>query len=74
MMEFKGYRARITFDPEAAIFHGEIVNTRDVITFQETEVSRLRTAMEDSVEDYLEFCAGRGEEPEPPVAYWNLRD
>lgn len=74
MMKYKGYLAKVTFDPDAEVFHGEIINIRDVITFQETEVSRLRTAMEDSVEDYLEFCAGRGEEPEPPVACRNLRD
>ena len=34
MMEYKGYIARVEFDDEADILHGEVINTRDVITFQ----------------------------------------
>ncbi|MFW6239781.1 MAG: type II toxin-antitoxin system HicB family antitoxin [Thermodesulfobacteriota bacterium] len=68
MMEYKGYMAKVTFDPEAEVFHGEIINIQDVITFQGTEVSELRRALKDSVDDYLEFCASRGEEPEPPFS------
>ena len=34
MMEYHGYRAAVTFDDAAGVFHGEVVDTRDVITFQ----------------------------------------
>jgi len=34
MMEYKGYIGKVEFDDEAEIFHGEVINTRDVITFQ----------------------------------------
>ncbi len=34
MMEYKGYLSRVEFDDEAHIFHGEVINIRDVITFQ----------------------------------------
>ena len=68
MMEHKGYIARVEFDDEAGIFHGEVVNTRDVITFQGESVSGLRRAFQDSVDDYLAFCAERGEEPEKPFS------
>ena len=34
MMEHKGYRAAVSFDDEAGIFHGEVVGTRDIVTFQ----------------------------------------
>lgn len=67
-MEYKGYLAHVEFDNEANIFHGEVINIRDVITFQGTSVDELRQAFEDSVEDYLAFCAKRGEEPEPPFS------
>lgn len=67
-MEYKGYLAHVEFDSEANIFHGEVTNIRDVITFQGTSVDGLRRAFEDSVEDYLAFCAERGEEPEPPFS------
>jgi len=68
MMEYKGYLARVQFDDEADIFHGEVINVRDVITFQGGSVEGLRKAFEDSVEDYLAFCAERGEEPDKPFS------
>ncbi|OIO94154.1 MAG: antitoxin HicB [Armatimonadetes bacterium CG2_30_59_28] len=68
MMEHKGYLAHTEFDDEGNVFHGEVVNVRDVITFQGKTVEELRRAFQDSVEDYLTFCADRGEEPERPFA------
>lgn len=68
MMEYKGYLARTEFDDQANIFHGEVINIRDVITFQGKSVDELHQAFKDSIEDYLAFCAERGEEPERPFA------
>ena len=67
-MEYKGYYAKVQFDDEANIFHGEVINLRDVITFQGQTVTELRNAFKDSVDDYLEFCSERGEEPEKPYS------
>ncbi|MBW2595777.1 MAG: type II toxin-antitoxin system HicB family antitoxin, partial [Deltaproteobacteria bacterium] len=52
MMEYKRYFAKVEFDDEANIFHGEIINLRDVITFEGETVKELRKAFHDSVEDY----------------------
>jgi predicted HicB family RNase H-like nuclease len=49
---------------DADIFHGEIINLRDVITFEGETVEELKQAFIDSVEDYLDFCAERSEDPE----------
>lgn len=68
MMEYRGYIATVEFDDEADIFHGEVINLRDVITFQGKSVEELRQAFKDSIEDYLEFCAKRNEEPERPFS------
>lgn len=68
MIEYKNYVARVEFDSKADIFHGEVINIRDVITFQGKSVDELRQAFEDSVEDYLAFCAERGEDPEKPFS------
>lgn len=68
MMEYKGYFATVEFDDEANIFHGEVINLRDVITFEGESVDELRGAFHDSVEDYLSFCAERGEDPEKPYS------
>ncbi len=67
-MEYKGYIGKVEFDDEAGIFHGEVINTHDVITFQGDCVADLRQAFIDSIEDYLEFCASRGEKPEKPFS------
>jgi len=68
MLEHKGYVGQVEYDDEAEIFHGEIINTRDVITFQGKSVDELQTAFVDSIEDYLEYCIERGEEPEKPFS------
>ncbi|OQX12264.1 MAG: antitoxin HicB [Desulfobacteraceae bacterium IS3] len=68
MMEYKGYLSHVEFDSESDIFHGEVTNIRDVITFQGKSVDELRRAFRDSVEDYLEFCAERREEPDQPFS------
>jgi predicted HicB family RNase H-like nuclease len=68
MMEYKGYMGKVEFDDEAGIFHGEVLNTRDVITFQGQSVEELKTAFEESVDDYLAFCKQRGEKPDKPFS------
>ncbi len=68
MMEYKGYFAKVEFDDGANIFHGEVINLRDVITFEGETVKELKQAFKDSVEDYLDFCAKRGEDPEKPYS------
>ncbi len=68
MMEYKGYIAKVEFDDQDNTFHGEVINLRDVITFEGQSVEELREALQDSVDDYLEFCAERGEEPERPFS------
>ena len=68
MMEYKGYAGYVEFDNENGIFHGEVINMRDVVTFQGTSVDQIRQAFKDSVDDYLEFCAEKGESPEKPYS------
>ena len=68
MMEYKGYLGKVEYDDDAGIFHGEVINLRDVITFQGESVDELRQAFQESVDDYLDFCAARGEKPEKPYS------
>jgi predicted HicB family RNase H-like nuclease len=43
-------------------------NLRDVITVEGETVNELKEAFHDSVDDYLTFCAERGEAPEKPYS------
>ncbi len=68
MMEYKGYIGKVEIDDEAGILHGEVINIRDVITFEGTSVDEIHQAFRESVDDYLDFCAQRGESPEKPFS------
>lgn len=74
MMEYKGYIGEVSFDSDAHLFHGEVINTRDVITFQGKTVDELEIAFKESIEDYLEWCEEDGVSPEKPYSgKFNLR-
>ena len=66
MMEYKGYTAKVEFDDEAEIFHGEVIGIKDVVTFQGKTAKELKKAFKESVDDYLLFCKERGEAPDKP--------
>ncbi len=68
IMRHRGYEAFVDYDDDAALFHGEVVNMRDVITFQGRSVDELKQAFAESLDDYLDFCWTRGEEPEIPYS------
>ena len=61
MMTYKGYSGTVRFDDEAEIFHGEVIGLRDVVTFQGRTADELKTAFQESIDDYLELCESRGE-------------
>jgi len=67
-MKYKGYTGIVTYDEDARIFHGEVVGTLDVITFQGKSVDEIESAFKDSIDDYLEFCSSRNEQPEKPFS------
>lgn len=66
-MEYKGFTARVEFDSDACIYHGEVDSLRDAITFEAPTADRLSRAFRASVEDYLAMCSERGEAPEQPA-------
>lgn len=68
MLEYKGYSGRVEFDEEAGVFHGEVLDLRDVVTFEGRSVGEIEEAFRDSIDDYLEFCEERGEEPDRPFS------
>lgn len=68
MKPYKGYSATVSFDEEALLFHGEVLGIRDVITFQARTAEELLKAFHESVDDYLEWCAQDGVDPEKPFS------
>jgi len=68
MMEYKGYVGEVKFDDEARILHGEVIGIRDVVTFEGESVAEIDRAFRESVDDYLDFCRQRGEDPDRPCS------
>lgn len=62
MLEHKGYIG--TVEPEDGVFFGRVLGLRDVITFEGETFAEVEQAFRDSIEDYLAFCAERGEPPD----------
>ena len=68
MMEYKGYRAAVKYDHDAGVFHGEVIDTRDVIFFEGTSVAQLNEEFRFSIDDYLAMCAEQDQVPDKPYS------
>jgi predicted HicB family RNase H-like nuclease len=62
MLAYKGYLGTVEADEGA--FVGRVSGLRDVITFEGATFAEVEQAFRDSVDDYLVFCAERGEKPD----------
>lgn len=67
-MTYKGYEGAVSLHEEAGILHGEVVGTRDVITFQGRNIAEVTRAFRESVDDYLSFCKQRDKDPDRPYS------
>lgn len=67
MLVYKGYQGAAEADEGA--FSGRVIGLGDVITFAALTLADAETAFRDSIDDYLAFCAARGERPEKPQAW-----
>lgn len=68
MLRYKGYTGHVEFDDQSGTFYGEVLDLKDVITFQGKSVEEIEQAFCDSIDDYLEFCRERNEEPDKPFS------
>jgi predicted HicB family RNase H-like nuclease len=68
MLKYKAYTGYVEFDDETDIFHGEVLDLRDVITFQGKTVEEIKEAFRDSIDDSLEFCRERNEKADKPFS------
>ncbi len=61
-------------DGTGRIFHGEIINTKDVITFQVKTLAESETVSNESIDEYIGWCIEEGVKPEKPYSgKFNLR-
>ena len=73
-MKYKGYEATIEFDEIDEVFFGNVINTRDVISFDGKTVNELKQSFEAVIDEYLEDCRKEGKEPDKQFSgQFNLR-
>lgn len=71
MLTYKGYVGTEELDTDHYMYHGRVVNTRDVITYVAETPARLWGEFVTSIEAYLESCREDGVEPNKP-AQWTI--
>jgi len=67
-MTYQGYAAKIEYSEEDQCLIGHIAGIRDVIGFHADNVTDLRNAFEEAVDDYLSYCAEQGRSPQRPAS------
>lgn len=66
MLEYKGYVGSVEADD--GTFSGRVAGLRDVVTFEGETYAEVEQAFRASIDDYLAFCAERGEAPDRPYS------
>jgi len=60
---YRGYTARIEFDPRDNIFVGKVLGVPESITFHGTTVTKLTADFHAAVNHYISDCAATGRDP-----------
>ena len=63
-LKYKGYVAKINYDPDDEIFFGKISGIKDVFGFHAETAKELKPAFHEAVDHYLEVCEMRQVKPQ----------
>jgi predicted HicB family RNase H-like nuclease len=61
---YRGYRARVEFDPRDSIFVGRVLGIGDSISFHGDTVLELKKRFADAIDHYIADCKATGRAPE----------
>jgi predicted HicB family RNase H-like nuclease len=64
VMSYKGYSAHVAFDDEDGLLVGRIAGIADTVSFHADNVSELKDAFHEAVDDYIAACAKIGKKPQ----------
>jgi predicted HicB family RNase H-like nuclease len=63
-LNYKGYTAKIDFDPEDEILVGRVIGINDVIGFHGENAKELKKAFQEAIDNYLESCKKMNVKPQ----------
>lgn len=64
MIKYKGFIGHFFFDEKTNLFHGNVANSHDLITFQGNSVAKTQQAFQDVVDKHIEGCKKHGKKRE----------
>lgn len=67
-MTYKGYTARVEFDPRDEIFVGRVLGIDDHLTFHGDTVAGLTKDFHEAVDHYIADCKRMGRSPQKPAS------
>jgi len=65
-MNYKNYTGSVCFSEEDAVFYGKVIGIKALISYEGDSVRAIIKDFHNAVDEYLEFCATKGKEPERP--------
>lgn len=67
-LTYRGYTARLEFDPDDNILVGRVLDIDDIISFHGDSVAAFQAAFHEAIDDYIAACAKLGQNPEKPAS------
>jgi predicted HicB family RNase H-like nuclease len=67
-MVYRGYSARVEFDPRDGVFVGRVLGVRDSISFHGETVAELIGDFHSALDHYLTDCSAQGRAPDKPYS------
>jgi len=68
VLKYKGYTGQVEIDYDIRLLCGCVIDIKDVVTFKGVTLDEAQQAFQDSIDDYLEFCAELEVEPDRPFS------
>jgi predicted HicB family RNase H-like nuclease len=64
MMEYKNYLGSVHYSEKDQILYGKVEGIRALVSYEGNDISSLKRAFEEAVDDYIETCCKEGREQE----------
>lgn len=64
MMEYKNYFGSVHYSDKDKVLYGKVEGIRSLVSYEGDDVSSLKKAFEEAVDDYIETCHKEGKDPE----------
>ena len=73
-LHYRDYVGSVEFSETDSVFHGKVVGIKSLISFEGDSVDTLVKDFHHAVDEYFEFCAETGKQPEKPFkGSFNIR-